>query len=242
MQVRFTGIRLQNQKNINTLKFYTGDRMCLSFTYKLDPVVSQENRQTENEAGQEYDPVLQLTFSISDDTGLVYFSNTKQVGNPGSSEEEYEIDCQIKGKPHPSSGIGELEGYRHCRGDKNTCQHSFLFPVHLFHIADSGLRVRYGQIILKSGSILRAVLLTSSSTDSGSEPASNPIFIFWVMNDTVTSSTPFTFFTASSMRLAQLAQSTSILNDLFIPFILSNPHFIILLQPAGPALFPDAKV
>ena len=99
MQVRFTGIRLQNQKNINTLKFYTGDRMCLSFTYKLDPVVSQENRQTENEAGQEYDPVLQLTFSISDDTGLVYFSNTKQVGNPGSSEEEYEIDCQIDSLP-----------------------------------------------------------------------------------------------------------------------------------------------
>jgi hypothetical protein len=36
------------------------------------------------------------------------------------------------------------------------------------------------------------------------------------MNTTLALFTPATFFTASSTRLAQLAQSTSILNDFFI--------------------------
>ena len=71
-------------------------------------------------------------------------------------------------------------------------------------------------IILKSGSILLAIFNISAITISVLALSSKVIFIFCVIKEIERLATPLTFLAASSIRFAQFAQSTSILNVLFI--------------------------
>lgn len=98
MQIRFTRIQLKNQKDINTLKFYTNDSITLSVSYIKDSVVFKE-QAAHQQMADPADSTVQLSFSISDDTGLVYFQTRKQIQNPASPETEYEIKCSLNSLP-----------------------------------------------------------------------------------------------------------------------------------------------
>ena len=65
--------------------------------------------------------------------------------------------------------------------------------------------------ISQSGSTFLQAARTFSMTVLGSWPSANSTIIFWVMKLTVALCTPAVLRAASSIRFAQLAQSTSIL-------------------------------
>ena len=149
----------------------------------------------------------------------------------GSFFENIKANDKVRGKVQREAGNSrdgeKLQGNEHHGADENAREHLFLFLCHgeqlLLSLSkclivwakaapQNGAQFSMASYssISQSGSTFLQALRTSFITDLASAPSANSTIIFCVMKLTVAFATPSVLLAASSMRLAQLAQSTSI--------------------------------